>query len=80
VKNSGKKQNAVRMLGHAVRISMPTDEVGMSDMANGRLASVLRKDVHKLKRLARDGPDDLFWETLHKAVFRLVKYVHRTRC
>jgi hypothetical protein len=80
VSNSSKKENAVRMLDHAVRLSMPTVELGMSDMANGRLASVLRKDVRLLKRLVRDGPDDLFWETLHKAIFRLVKYVHKTQC
>ena len=77
---SSKKENAVRMLDQAVRLSMPAVEPGMSDMANGRLASGLRKDVRLLKRLVRDGPDDLFWETLHETIFKLVKYVHRTRC
>jgi len=52
----------------------------MSDMANGRLASNLRKDVRLLKHLVRDDPEDLFWGILQKAIFKLVKFVRRTRC
>lgn len=77
---SGRKQRAVRMLEHAVRLSMPKAETSMSDMANGRLASGLRKDVRRLKCLVQDDPEDLFWEVLHKAIFKLVKFVRRTRC
>lgn len=75
-----RKKHAVRMLDHAVRLSTPTAEPGMSEVANGRPASNLRKDVRLLKRLAQERPDDLFWETLQKTILKLVKYVHQTRC
>ena len=74
-----RKQHAVRMLDHAVRLSMPTAEPGMSEVANGRLESNLRKDVRLLKRLAQDGPDEVFWEALQKTILKLVKYVRKTR-
>jgi hypothetical protein len=74
------KQHAVRMLDHAVRLALPTAETGMSEMANGRPASNLRKDVRLLKRLAQDGPEDLFWKNLQKTILKLVKYLNQTRC
>ena len=75
-----RKEHAVRMLDHAVRLSMPTAEFGMSEVVNGRLASNLRKDVRLLKRLMRDGPEDVFWGTLQKTILKLVKFVRKTRC
>ncbi len=78
--NRKNRESAVRMLEHSVRLAMPKDESSMSDMANGRLASGLRKDVRSLKHLVRDGPEEIFWETLHKAIFKLVKFVRQTRC
>jgi hypothetical protein len=77
---SRRRRSAVRMLEHAVRLAIPAADPGMSDMANGRLASNLRKDVRLLKHLVRDDPEDLFWEILQKAIFKLVKFVRRTRC
>ena len=63
VRNSSKrKQRAVRMLEHAVRLVLPKADPGMSDMANGRLASNLRKNVRLLKELMQDDPEDVFWE------------------
>jgi hypothetical protein len=73
------KEHAVRMLDQAVRLAIRTDEPGMSEVANGRLASNLCKDVRLLKCLARAQPDDLFWRTLQKTLLKLVKYVHRNR-
>jgi hypothetical protein len=75
-----KKEHAVRMLDQAVRLAIPTAEPGMSEVANGRLASNLRNDVRLLKRLARDGPDHLFLGALQKTVLKLVKYLRRPRC
>jgi hypothetical protein len=80
VNKSNRKRRAVRMLEHAVRLAIPRADPSMSDMANGRLASNLRKDVRLLKHLVRDDPEDLFWEILQKAIFKLVKFVRRTRC
>jgi hypothetical protein len=75
-----RSERAVRMLDHAVRLAIPTAEPGMSEMANGRPASNLRKDVRLLKRLAQDGPEDLFWKNLQKTILKLVKYLNQTRC
>ena len=80
MKKSKRRQSAVRMLEHAVRLAIPAADTSMSDMANGRLASNLRKDVRLLKHLVRDDPEDLFWGILQKAIFKLVKFVRRTRC
>jgi hypothetical protein len=75
-----RKQRAMRMLEHAVRLSLRNAETSMSDMANGRLASDLSKDVRRLKCLVQDDPEDSFWDVLHKAIFKLVKFVRQTRC
>jgi len=80
VSKGNKKRRAVRMLEHAVRLSIPTADPSMSEMANGRQALNLRKDVHLLKQLMRDDPEHLFWKTLHGAIFKLVKFVRQTRC
>ena len=77
--NKKRRESAVRMLEHSVRLAMPKDESSMSDMANGRLASSLLRDVRLLKRSARDDTQDLFWESLHKAIFKLVKFIRQTR-
>lgn len=77
--NRKRRESAVRMLEHSVRLALPKDESSMSDMANGRLASSLLKDVRLLKRSARDGPQEFFWESLHKAIFKLVKFIRQTR-
>ncbi len=75
-----RRQRAVRMLEHAVRLAIPMAEDSMSNMANGRLAANLRKDVRLLRHLVRDDPEEIFWEVLHKAIFKLVKFVRQTRC
>jgi hypothetical protein len=79
-KGSKRKQRAVRMLQHAVRLATPIAEASMSDTANGRLASSLRKNVHLLKVLMRDDPEDMFWSSLQKTILNLVKFILRTRC
>lgn len=68
------------MLEHAVRLAIPRADNSMSDMANGRLASNLHKDVRLLRHLVQDDPEGIFWEVLHKATFKLVKFVRQTRC
>jgi len=75
-----KRQHAVRMLDQAVRLHATTVESGMSEVANGRLTSNLRKDVRLLKSLAQDGPDGVFWEALQKTILKLVRYVRWTKC
>jgi hypothetical protein len=79
-KNSSRRKRALRMLEHAVRLAVPLAKSGMSGTENGRLAQVLRKDVYLLKALLKDDPDDKFWETLQKAILRLVKVVRDTKC
>jgi hypothetical protein len=79
-KGSKRKQRAVRMLEHAVRLTIPIAESSLSDTANGRLASSLRKNVHLLKLLMRDDPEDIFWTNLQKTILNLVKFIMRTRC
>jgi hypothetical protein len=80
MKQGKRKTRAVRMLDHAVRLAIANAGIDMSDMANGRLASNLSKDVHRLNRLAQDDPENLFWDTLQKTIIKLVKFVQRTRC
>jgi hypothetical protein len=80
MKQGKRKTRAVRMLDHAVRLAIAKAENDMSDTANGRLASNLRKDVHRLNRLAQDDPENSFWDTLQKTIIKLVKFVRRTRC
>lgn len=75
---ANRRQRAVRMLDHAVRL-MPTGESSLSGMAAGRLASDLRKYVRLLRNLARDDPDNRFWEVLQRAILKLGKYLRRAR-
>jgi hypothetical protein len=79
-KKSSRRKRALRMLEHAVRLAVPLANSGMSGTEIGRLALVLRKDVSLLKALLKDDPDDEFWETLQKAILRLVKVVRDTKC
>ena len=77
--NRRRRKRAVRMLDQAVRLAIPNAEPGMSEVANGRLASNLRKDVRSLERLVQDDPDGAFWSVLQKTILKLVKYVRQTR-
>jgi len=79
-KKSSRSKRALRMLEHAVGLAVPLANSGMSGTENGRLAQVLRKDISLLKALLKDDPDDKFWETLQKAILRLVRVVRDTRC
>lgn len=67
---------AVRMYDKAVKMSIETAG-RMSGMAHGRLAADLRKYVGLLKRLGRDDPEHVFWETLQRAVLKLTTFLHR---
>jgi hypothetical protein len=74
-----KKRHAVRMLEHAFRLAVRRADNSMSGLANGRLASDLQKDIRLLRELLLDDPENLFWETLQKAIYKLVKFIGRTR-
>jgi hypothetical protein len=75
VKKTARKKAAVRMFEQAVRITTRTSEFSMSGTTSGRLGTNLRRYVGRLKHLAQEGPNDLFWPTLQKAILKLVKYV-----
>jgi len=72
---ASKKKAAVRMFEQAVRIATRANLLDISSMTSGRLAKSLLAYVGRLKRLAQDDPDNLFWATLQKAILKLVKYV-----
>jgi len=75
--SADRKLLAVRRLDQAVRKLIRTDESNLSGSQNGRLAVDLRRYVSRLKRLAREDPDDLFWDLLQKAILKTVKYLRR---
>lgn len=79
-KKRSRRKRALRMLEHAVRLAVPLADSSMSGTENGRLALVLRKDVCLLKALLKDDPNNAFWDTLQKAILRLVKVVRDTKC
>jgi hypothetical protein len=79
-KKRSRKKRALRMLEHAVRLAIPLADSSMSGTENGRLALVLHKDVYLLRALLKDDPNKEFWETLQKAILRLVKVVRDARC
>ena len=73
--NVSKKKAAVRMFEQAVRISIRSTLLDMSGMTSGRLESNLLAYVGRLKRLAQDDPDSLFWPSMQRAILKLIKYV-----
>ena len=72
---SKRKVAAVRMFEQAVRIAIRTTVLDILGMTSGKLANNLLAYVGRLKRLAQDDPDNLFWSTLQKAILKLLKYV-----
>jgi len=75
--SANRKRLAVRRLDQAVRKLIRTDESSLSGLQNGRLAVDLRRYVSRLKRLAREDPDNLFWDLLQKAILKTVRYLRR---
>ncbi len=72
-----RKLLAVRRLDQAVRKLIRADESSLSGLQNGRLAVDLRRYVSRLKRLAREDPDEVFWDLLQKAILKAVRYLRR---
>ena len=69
-----RRRSAVRMLEQAIRLTRRTTDFRMSGQATGGLEKEMRKYVTVLKRQAQDDPnDEEFWETLHKAILKIVK-------
>lgn len=69
-----RRRNAVRMLEQAIRLTRRTIDSRMSGQATGGLEKEMRKYVTVLKRLEQDDPDaEEFWETLNKAILKIVK-------
>ena len=69
-----KKRSAVRMLEQAIRLSTRIAEPGMSGRATGRLEKEMHKYLAVLKRLEQDDPNDTeFWDTVQKAILKIVK-------
>lgn len=77
--NRKNERKAARMLDQAVRIAIRSAESGMLGSVDGRLAADLRKSILKLKRLAVQDPDHVFWEELQKAITKLLRYLQRMR-
>jgi hypothetical protein len=75
--SADRKLLAVRRLDQAVRKLIRIDESSLSGSQNGRLAVDLRRYVSRLKRLAREDPDDVFWDSLQKAILKTVRYLRR---
>jgi hypothetical protein len=69
-----KKQDAVRMLEQAVRLTRRHTDSRMSGRATGGLEKEMHKYIAVLKRLEHDDPDSQeFWETVHKTVGVIVR-------
>jgi hypothetical protein len=70
---SKRKQRAVRLLELTVRKTICSGQTGVSGSHAGGSAEVLERYVMRLKKLARDDSDNMFWPTLQKAILRILR-------
>jgi hypothetical protein len=69
-----KKQNAVRMLEQAIRLTKRTTVSRVSGRATGRSEKEMNKYLAVLKRLECDDPDsEEYWDNVHKVVGLIVR-------
>jgi hypothetical protein len=72
-----RKQRAVRLLELTVRKTIRTGRAGVSGSHAGGSAEALERYVWKLKKLARDDRDNVFWPTLQKAILRILRLLDK---
>ena len=72
---SKRKKAAVRMLGRMMKLMSPTPSI--SSVVAGSELSNLDRQLEKLKRLAEDDPDSLFWDMLQKTVIKVLEKWHQ---
>lgn len=72
-----RKLLAFRRLEKAVRILFRIEQTSLSGLQHGRLAVDLRRTVSRLKRLAQEDPEDVFWPLLQGAILKMVEYLRR---
>jgi hypothetical protein len=71
---SDRKERAVRLFDHALRL-LPKCTTGRSGKTGGKLEQSLQNYGHRLRELAREDPDSVFWSTLQKANLKMIKYL-----
>ncbi|HKV26463.1 MAG TPA: hypothetical protein VJN93_17845 [Candidatus Acidoferrum sp.] len=71
--SSKRKLAAVRMLERVMKYISPISDI--SSVAAGSEASNFDRSLRKLKRLAKDDPDLIFWDILQRTVVKILKHV-----
>jgi hypothetical protein len=73
--SSRRKKAAVRMLGRVMKLIIPPP--GISSVVAGSDLWSLDRRLEKLKRLAEDDPDCVFWDVLQKTIIKILERWHQ---